>query len=239
MSSAANPETPIPIADAQVIRTNRLALWAFALSGLASFAYEIFWTRALVFLLGNTTYAFTLMLTAFLAGIALGGYGIRFLGDIVKNPLRLFAAIEILIGVFSAVALPLLFFIVQSEAVHSFIIRFSGQLELLALSNFVMALSLMLLPATLIGATLPLMGQIFVSDLQKTGTTVGKIYAVNTLGNVLGALLPGLIIMPFLGIQKGILLMAALNVGLGIVLVLGRWKHAMAVVSAAWLYSLQ
>jgi spermidine synthase len=233
MSSAANPETPIPIADAQVIRTYRLALWAFALSGLASFAYEIFWTRALVFLLGNTTYAFTLMLTAFLAGIALGGYGIRFLGDIVKNPLRLFAAIEILIGVFSAVALPLLFFIVQSEAIRSFIIRYSGQLELLALSNFVMALSLMLLPATLIGATLPLMGQIFVSDLQKTGTTVGKIYAVNTLGNVLGALLPGLLIMPFLGIQKGILLMAALNVGLGIVLVLGRWKHAMAVVSAA------
>ncbi len=233
MSSPANTETLIPIVDAQVIRTSRLALWVFALSGLASFAYEIFWTRALVFLLGNTTYAFTLMLTAFLAGIALGGYGIRFLGDIVKNPLRLFAAVEILIGVFSAVALPLLFFIVQSEAIRSFIIRFSGQLELLALSNFVIALSLMLLPATLIGATLPLMGQIFVSNLQKTGTTVGKIYAVNTLGNVLGALLPGLLIMPLLGIQKGILLMAALNVGLGIVLVLARWKHTMAVVSVA------
>lgn len=233
MSSPANTESLIPITDAQVIRTSRLALWVFGLSGLTSFAYEIFWTRALVFLLGNTTYAFTLMLTAFLAGIALGGYGIRFLVDIVKNPLRLFAAVEILIGVLSAVALPLLFFIVQSEAIRSFIIRFSGQLELLALSNFVIALSLMLLPATLIGATLPLMGQIFVSNLQKTGTTVGKIYAVNTLGNVLGALLPGLLIMPLVGIQKGILLMAALNVGLGIMLVLARWRHTMAVVSVA------
>ncbi len=90
-------------------RTDRLVLLSFALSGLASFAYEIFWTRSLVFLLGNTTYAFTLMLTAFLLGIALGGFGIRFLADIVKAPLRLFAVIEILIGVFSAVALPLLF----------------------------------------------------------------------------------------------------------------------------------
>ncbi|HSQ78178.1 MAG TPA: fused MFS/spermidine synthase, partial [Nitrospirota bacterium] len=187
---------------------------------------------SLAFLLGNTTYAFTLMLTAFLLGIALGGYGIRFLSDIVKNPLRLFGAIEILIGMLSAVALPLLFFIVKSDVIHSFIVRYSGQIELLAISNFLIALSLMLLPATLIGATLPLMGRIALSDLRSTGTTVGKIYAVNTLGNVVGALLPGLLIMPFIGIQKGILLMAALNVGLGFVLILSRWKHAMAAVSA-------
>jgi spermidine synthase len=227
-SPAIEPRRP----DALSQRTTRLVLWSFALSGLASFSYEIFWTRSLVFLLGNTTYAFTLMLTAFLSGIALGGYGIRFLADIVKNPLRLYAVIEILIGALSAIALPLLFFIVKSEAVNSFVVRFSGQLDLLALSNFVISLSLMLLPATLIGATLPLMGRIFISDLQSTGTTVGKIYAVNTLGNVAGALLPGLVIMPLMGIQKGILLMAALNVGLGIMLAFSRWKHVITVVSA-------
>jgi spermidine synthase len=226
------PTAKFQVADTQTKRTYRIVLWAFALSGLASFTYEIFWTRSLVFLLGNTTYAFTLMLTAFLLGIALGGYGVRFLADRIKNPLRLFAAIEILIGALSAVALPLLFFIVKSEAVHSFIVRFSGHLELLALSNFVIALSFMLLPATLIGATLPLMGRIFVSDLQSTGTTIGRIYAVNTLGNVVGALLPGLLIMPLMGIQKGILLMAALNIGLGVVLVLSQWKHVMAAVAA-------
>ena len=111
-------------------------------------------------------------------------------------------------------------------------VRFSGQLELLALSNFVISLSIMLLPATLIGATLPLMGRIIFSDLQDTGTTVGRIYAVNTLGNVLGALLPGLLIMPFMGIQKGVLLIAALNIGLGIVVALARWKHVTAAVAA-------
>jgi spermidine synthase len=236
------PESPslrAPDADSQPSITNDgrmrlLVLWAFALSGLTSFAYEIFWTRSLVFLLGNTTYAFTLMLMAFLFGIALGGYWIRFLADIIKDPLRLFGVIEVLIGTFSVFALPLLFFIVKSEAVNSFIVRFSGQLELLALSNFVIALSLMLLPATLIGTTLPLMGRIFVSNLQNTGMTVGKIYAVNTLGNVVGALLPGLLIMPFIGIQKGILLMAALNVFIGIVIILFRWKHATAAVPAAF-----
>ncbi len=212
--------------------TERLVLLAFALSGLASFAYEIFWTRSLVFLLGNTTYAFTLMLTAFLLGITLGGYGIRFLADIVRKPLRLFAAIEILIGVFSAAAIPLLFLAVKSEVVRSFVVRYSGQLELLAVSNFVIALSLMLLPATLIGATLPLMGRIFMSDLQCAGKTVGKLYAVNTIGNVLGALLPGFLIMPLMGIQKGILLMAALNIGLGIVLIASQRKYAVAIAAA-------
>ncbi len=237
--------SPSPVAapvrqhsDTRTERTYLLALWAFALSGFASFACEIFWTRSLVFLLGNTTYAFTLMLTAFLLGIALGGYGIRFLADIIRNPLRLFAAIEIMIGISSAVALPLLFLIVKSDSVHSFVVRFSGQLGLLAVSNFVIALSVMLLPAILIGATLPLMGRIFVSDLQCTGATVGKIYAVNTMGNVLGALLPGLLIMPLMGIQKGILLMAALNIGIGIVIALSGWrrfKFAVAVTSSALL----
>ncbi len=216
------------------VRISRiLVMGAFALSGLASFAYEIFWTRSLVFLLGNTTYAFTLMLTAFLLGIAIGGYGIRFLASIIKNPLRLFAVVELLIGVLSVVALPFLFFLVKSEAVHAFIVRFSGNMEFLAVSNFVIALSVMLLPATLIGGTLPLMGLIFVSDLRTTGATIGKIYAVNTLGNVLGALLPGLLIMPLMGIQKGILLTAFLNACLGTVVLFSRWKHAGAVVSAA------
>ncbi len=219
-----------PDQQARILR--RLVMAAFALSGLASFAYEIFWTRSLVFLLGNTTYAFTLMLTAFLLGIAIGGYSIRFLSEIVKNPLRLFATIELSIGAFSAVALPILFFIVKSATIHSFIVRFSGNMELLAVSNFVIALSVMLLPATLIGATLPLMGRIFVSDLRTTGATVGKIYAVNTLGNVLGALLPGLLIMPLMGIQKGVILIAALNMCLGIMLLFSRWKHAFAAASA-------
>jgi spermidine synthase len=237
-AGAALPMTPAAPAVAPVPATrrmHRLVLWAFALSGLTSFAYEIFWTRSLVFLLGNTTYAFTLMLTAFLLGIALGGYAIRFLADVVKNPLKLFAVIEVMIGVSSAIALPLLFFIVRSPVIHAFVVRFSSQLELLALSNFIIALSLMLLPATLIGATLPLMGRIIFSDLQSTAMTVGRIYAVNTLGNVLGALLPGLLIMPLMGIQKGILLIAALNISLGIVLALARWRHvaAAAAVTAA------
>lgn len=201
-----------------------LLLFVFAMSGLASFSYELFWTRSLVFILGNTTYAFTLMLTAFLTGIALGGYGVRFIADRVKSRLQLFALIEIFIGLLSAASLPLLFYILESTSIQSFVSKMSSQFGLLVLSESMVALLLMLLPATLIGATLPIMGRIFVSDLQHTGTTVGKVYAVNTLGNVAGALLPGLIILPLMGIQKGILLMAGLNICLGAMILICRWK---------------
>ncbi len=232
-SPSENIISPASTQDIRIRRMYLLVLWAFMLSGFASFAYEIFWTRALVFVIGSTTYSFSLMLASFLAGIAIGGYGIRYLADTVKDPLHLFGIIEIIIGVVSAAALPLLFIIVQSETVRVFVNRFSGNLELLALSNFIIALSLMLLPAVLIGATFPLVGRILVSDLQNTGKSVGKIYAFNTLGNVLGALLPGLLIMPIMGIQKGVLLMASMNVSIGIVVLLCRKKHALVVASAS------
>lgn len=218
--------SPPPVVDKNIRPVQRLVLWTFAFSGFASFAYEIFWTRSLVFLVGNTTYAFSLMLAAFLSGIALGGYGIRFIAGRTKSPMILFAMIEVLIGIFSAASLPVLFSITKSETFHSFISRMSGQLGSLVLANFGAAALLMLLPATLIGATFPLMGRIFVDDLKRTGSVVGKVYSVNTLGNVLGALLPGLLILPLMGIQKGILIVAALNICLGAALIFSRWKGA-------------
>jgi spermidine synthase len=208
-----------------------LMLFVFGLSGLASFAYEIFWTRSLVFILGNTTYAFTLVLTAFLSGIALGGYLIRFVADRIRSRLTLFAVIQILIGVFSAASLPILFSVLKSVAIQSFVRDMSSQFGLLIVSESTVALVLMLLPATQIGATLPLAGRIFVADLRYTGTMVGRVYAVNALGNVVGALLPGLLILPLVGIQKGVLLMAALNICLGLLLLAAQWrKHAAWVV---------
>jgi spermidine synthase len=77
----------------------------------------------------------------------------------------------------------------------------------------------MLVPATLIGATFPLVGDVVTRNLSEIGSSVGKVYAVNTLGNVAGALLPGLILLNWLGIQAGILAMAVLNAGLGFLVI--------------------
>ena len=204
------------------VAERRMLLWVFGLSGFASFAYEIFWTRALVHLVGNSTYAFTMMLAAFLAGIALGGFLIRFVVDRYALSLKTFAWLQILIGATSAAALPLLFWLVQSPTVRDKLLDAAEQAGMLILSHFLVSLLVMLVPATMIGATFPLVGRIYVKDLSRTGADVGKIYAANTLGNVLGALAPGFVLLPLFGIQKGVVLMAALNVCIGLFILLSR-----------------
>ena len=193
----------------------RVVLFGLGLSGFTSFAYEIYWTRSLVFILGNSTYALTAMLSAFLTGIALGGYLVRFIIRRVQDRAVVFGWVQVLLGIFSAMALPFLFSTADPQSLNQYLVGNAAQPFPVVVAGFGIAFLVMLVPATLIGATFPLVGQITTRNLQKTGTTVGRVYAVNTAGNVAGALLPGLFLLAWLGIQKGILAMAILNVSLG------------------------
>jgi spermidine synthase len=206
-------------------RTYRLILVGLGFSGLASFAYEIYWTRSLVFLLGNSTYAVTTMLVAFLVGIALGGYLIRFLVERVGDRPSLFGWLQVATGVTAAAALPLLFAFVEAQTIREQVWNATLQARMLTPLRFAVAFPVMLVPATLIGMTFPLVGRIGVSDVGKTGADVGRIYAVNTVGNVAGALLPGLVLLHWLGIQRGIVVMAALNVIVGLVVLFTRARE--------------
>ena len=222
----------------------RLLLVGLLLSGLTSFAYEIYWVRSLVFFLGNSTYAVTTMLTAFLSGIALGGYLARFVVDRRWDRIALFGWLQVLIGVFSAIALPVLFSVSEPQAIRMFLAETSDQSGLLLFARFGVALLVMLIPATLIGATFPLMGRIGVVNLNRTGASVGLIYALNAFGNVLGALLPGLLLLHWFGIQRGILVMAVINTSVGLAILalrlvpVPRWRWAVPVALVAVVFAL-
>lgn len=224
--SDAGSELDTPSGETVSPRTYAFLLFALGLSGLTSFAYEIYWTRSLVFLLGNSTYALSTMLTAFLAGIALGGYLIRLVVDRVADRVALFGWIQVLIAVSSAAALPVLFAFLEPEAIRQLLGKAVGDVGLLTIQRFGIALLVMLVPATLIGATFPLVGRVWIVDLRHTGRPVGLVYASNTFGNVIGALLPGLVLLNWIGIQGGILLMAALNACVGFALLAMRVRRA-------------
>ncbi|MEE4218826.1 MAG: fused MFS/spermidine synthase [Xanthomonadales bacterium] len=227
--------------------TYRVILFGLGLSGFTSFAYEIYWTRSLVFILGNSTYALTTMLAAFLSGIALGGYGARFLLKPGWDRSTVFGWVQVLLGMFSAFALPLLFNVSDPQSLNEYFLRNSDEALALTLSSFGVAFLVMLVPALLIGTTFPLVGQIAARDPKQSGATVGKVYAVNTLGNVLGALLPGLFLLNWLGIQKGIVAMSVLNISLGLLVLSLRllrppsstaWRWALPALTAASLMTL-
>jgi spermidine synthase len=220
--------------------TQRLVLVCLGVSCFTSFAYEIYWTRSLVFVLGNSTYAMSTMLCAFLTGIALGGFGVRFLITGFRNRIALFGWVQILLGVSSALALPVLFHVIEPRAVGQLLVDASAQPLPLILSGFAVACGVMLVPAILIGMTFPLAGQIVARDPGRTGAAIGRTYAINTLGNILGALLPALLLLALLGIQRGILGMAFLNIVLGLFVlfsgaILRRWSRGWAPLLAACL----
>ncbi len=83
-------------------------LFAFGLSGAAALIYEVTWTRALSLIFGSTTYALSTMLSTFMAGLALGGYLGGLLADRRKNLLMLFGLMELGIGIFGLVTIPLI-----------------------------------------------------------------------------------------------------------------------------------
>lgn len=220
-------------------RQQKLLLGGFALSGVTSFAYQVLWTRALVFYLGNSTYAFTIILTTVLVGIAIGGYLVRFFVDRLNSPLRCFAWVQVGIGLSAVAAMPLLNILIGSTGLLSWFGSMDQDWEATVGMRFVISFILMLVPTILVGMTFPLVGKILVTDLDRTGEEVGRVYAVNTVGNIAGALLPAFVLVPLLGINNGILAMAVVNVAIGIVLLaygrtqLSRLRHLAPVGIAA------
>jgi len=206
----------------------RLVVIGLGISGFTSFAYEIYWTRSLVFILGNSTYAMTTMLCAFLGGIALGSALLPHLLRRVRDAVALFAWTQILLALASSLALPVVFDLPEPETIGQLLSQSSTQPATLMLSAFALAFAVMLVPAVLIGMTFPLAATIASREPERSGNTVGRVYAVNTWGNVLGALMPGLVLLGWLGIQRGVVAMATLNLIVGLAVLTGRAASASA-----------
>jgi spermidine synthase len=198
----------------------RLALWAIGISGFCSLALEVFWTRALVFFLDNSTHAFTTILTAFLLGIALGSTLIAGFLDRRARLLGWQGGLEVLIGLSAVLAIPVL------NHTTPVVERLMGATvdQLLPWKwmgmRFLTTLSVILVPTLLIGATFPLATKIYARNLRRVGTALGNVYAMNTIGGVAGSVVAGFVLIPIIGMQKGIILVSAVNVVVGVVLVL-------------------
>jgi spermidine synthase len=198
----------------------RLALWAIGLSGFCALALEVFWTRALVFFLDNSTHAFTTILTAFLLGIAIGSFLIARFIDTSRKLLAWLGLTEILIGVFAILAIPIL-----SNSAPVFQSMADVSLDSMLPwkwmgMRFVNSLTVMLVPTVLMGMAFPLAGKIYARNVNRVGTALGNVYAVNTVGGVFGSVVAGFVLIPLIGVQNGIILIAAINVIIGGVLIL-------------------
>ena len=223
------PEDPIPA---------RLVLIGIGVSGFCALGYEILWTRILTMVVGTSVYGFTIMLVAFLSGIALGSQAFGVALRLFRSPtlgLRRsvlgFGLVQVIIG---ATALLATIFI-RDLPVHAISLhRWYASLGLPVftarlLANATIAISAMLLPAFFMGLAFPLAGDVTASYRKKIGHAVGNVLTYNTVGAILGSVVSGFLLIYLFGIERSLQMLIVINVGFGLITMAGLAKKRIAI----------
>lgn len=263
-----NIESEIP--DAALIDTRgaRILLLAAAfLTGMITLAYEVTWTHALAFLVGNAVYAFGMMLFTFLLGLAAGAHAVSRLARNNRTWAWAFVVSQMLLGVVILLTLPIwnrvpdlfnvsiirvfqLDFLILAALVFLRMIYaavtdlqrrwkevaaecvvlgflFMRPAPQLPSENayfvateayrFFIAFGLLIVPAILMGVAFPSLLNLLNRVRAQVGQSVGSIYAVNTVGSILGSLLAGFVLLQWLGSYGLLRLGAVMNATLGVI----------------------
>jgi predicted membrane-bound spermidine synthase len=194
----------------------RLLLAAAFVTGFASFLYEIGWIRMLTLVLGASTHAFELMLSAFILGLAFGGLWIRRHIDRLRDAILTLGIVQVGMAL---LALSTLFsygktFELMGAAMNLFAHNEAGYLGFNAGSSLIAIL--VMVPATFCaGMTLPLLT--YAALRRGIGErAVGGIYAANTVGSILGVAAAVHVFMPMVGTKGVIIAGAAFDFALGL-----------------------
>ena len=209
-------ETDVPEGDAAGRPVVVAVMVAFGISGFAAMGYEVAWSRTLSLIIGSSVYAFTVMLTTFLLGLAVGGMiGARLVARLSRETPLAIAATQILVAA-SAVGVAHVF----AELPYTFTVWFKrfgqhGHWRLILL-EFAMALTIMIVPTLLLGMMFPFTVRVCAPMVKRLGRSVGTVYAVNTIGAILGSFCAGWVLIPTVGIMRTIVICATINVAAGI-----------------------
>lgn len=195
-------------------------LLAVFVSGFCALVYELAWTRFFALVLGSSAYAFSLMLGAFLTGLTLGGWSAgRGRGRSPGEDLRLFALAQ------GGVALSMLVQLPFYDRLPWEFGRLMGLLQAVEAPFwayqalcFSVCFALMLVPTFFSGLCLPIASRLAVSGMRGLGRSIGGVFALNTLGTILGAAATGLLLLPLLGVQGTFLLGVGLSAANGVLL---------------------
>jgi spermidine synthase len=222
--------SPQPDSDAPAYRRSaKVVLLGIGVSGFCALGYEVLWTRILTLTIGTSVYGFTIMLIAFLTGIALGSnaYGLIFKTLLpavhgVRNRILGFGAVQFMIGA-AALAVTIA---IRDLPVHSIFLRnlFSHTgltaFDARQWANMALAFSYMLIPSFFMGLAFPLAGDVTAVFKKDIGRAVGRVLTYNTVGAILGSAVSGFVLIYVFGIERSLQLLTLINMGLGAIVML-------------------
>jgi spermidine synthase len=206
-----------------------MVLLVAGVSGFSAMMFEIGWTRILAIFLSSTTYAFTLMLATFLFGITLGSYLFERYHQRWQLSLKLLGYLLTLLALGGV-----LFLAISTKLAELtlWLTRASGESVAAMLGGqFLISFLAMIVPTTLFGLIFPLTVVLYCGGDLRRGARTGKLYAVNTLGAILGAFITGLFLIQWLNTVNTVLLASGLNGAVATALFVRanpkqRWRHA-------------
>jgi spermidine synthase len=166
---------------------------------------------------GNTTHAIATVLSAFMAGLALGSYVFGRLVDTRRNALLVYGLLEGGVGIY-ALLVPTLLALTQRVYARLYSLA-DVSFAVFSLGLFFLCFVVIVIPTALMGATLPVLSRFCVTRFASLGQRVGDLYAINTLGAVLGCAFAGFLLIAELGLRGTVRLGAAFNLGIATLIV--------------------
>jgi spermidine synthase len=210
----------------------KTVLVLYAISGFLSLFLEVAWTKALVWVMGMDSYAFTSMLSVFLFGLALGSFLVSRLSKNMNGAIKKLAVIELLIGMsvlLSTALISNMYGIMYNLENTIAITTFLGSFVYL----ITQAAVIMALPTLLMGMAFPLALKIILNGKTNIGAGVGAVYAANTIGSVFGALLAGFVALPLIGVMRSIVIAGCIFLLVAAVLFMAASGYRKTAVNAA------
>ncbi|MFA5806282.1 MAG: fused MFS/spermidine synthase [Melioribacteraceae bacterium] len=205
-------------------QTVKSVILVAGISGMAALLYEMVWVRLLINFFGSSTYAFSIMLMAFIGGITLGSLVVS------QNVLKKYNYIKLLTFLQCAIAFSTMFVLLFYERLPYLLWKVSAlfsksqeSFEIFLAVEFILCFCLILLPTLFMGMSLPVASEIVSASYKKIGVSVGRVFSVNTIGAVVGVVLTGLIFIPLFGIKITFEIGVALNL-FGVFLLLSKYK---------------
>ncbi|QDW67157.1 hypothetical protein [Luteimonas granuli] len=180
-------------------RVNRQLSLLFFLSGVAALAYQVAWQRKLFAVIGVDVLSVSIIVSTFMLGLGVGGIAGGVIADRKASLINWFSGIELGIGAFG----------LTSTFLIGWLSTWLPTASLLSVSAF--SLAVLLVPTTLMGATLPILVIHVDRTVGSIGESTGSLYFSNTMGGALGAIATGFVLLDSLTLTQVTYAAAGIN----------------------------
>ena len=210
-------QAAIEVAPTRTVQPARLALVLYAIAGGVALGYEVVWSQSIVQFMSTRTYAFAVVLATYLSGLFIGSQWMAQRVERLRDPWGVFGLLIAGAGLVALLEVTLLgrwLILLQTQAEALVVSLGGGELAGMSARFAVAALCMVFVPTLLLGAAFPVALRLSVGN-RHVGRDVGAVVAFNTLGGIVGVMLCGFVLIPWLGLVRTLGLLAVIAAGVG------------------------